>query len=68
MERGGVRMGLTRDTQASFDQMLSAQVEAKLGASNEILSWISNNLSPDDVFSEAELDQWAKENYYIKEE
>jgi hypothetical protein len=31
------------------------------------IDWISSNLSPDDVFSEKELQNWAESNGYTKE-
>ncbi len=34
---------------------------------DDAIEWIKNNLSPEDVFSEKDLDQWAEENEYTKE-
>ena len=30
------------------------------------IEWIQNNLYPEDVFSDKDLDQWAEENEYVK--
>ena len=30
-----------------------------------ICEWIANNLSPDDVFSEKALNEWAENNGYV---
>jgi len=31
------------------------------------IDWIKNNLSPDDVFSQKDLESWAEDNKYVKE-
>ena len=35
---------------------------------DDIIDWISKYLSPSDVFSEADLNQWAEDNGYVNEE
>lgn len=32
----------------------------------ELMNWIVNNMSPEDIFSESELTQWAIENGFTK--
>ena len=34
---------------------------------DDAIEWIKNNLSPEDVFRQKDLDQWAEENEYTKE-
>jgi hypothetical protein len=35
---------------------------------NDIVDWIADNLVPEDVFSEELLEDWAKDNRFVKEE
>ena len=35
---------------------------------DEFIDWISVNMAVEDVFQEESLDEWAKENGYIKQE
>ena len=32
----------------------------------ESIEWISTHLSPDDVFSESDMEQWAADNGYVQ--
>lgn len=32
------------------------------------IEWIQSNLSPDDVFSDKDLETWALENNFVEEE
>ncbi len=34
----------------------------------EVLDWVESNMSPDDVFSEEKLEEWAEEAGYIPKE
>ena len=34
---------------------------------DEAIDWISENLSPEDVFSDKDLEAWAENNDYTKE-
>lgn len=34
----------------------------------DAIGWISNNMNPQDVFSIADLKEWAEENGYIESE
>ena len=34
---------------------------------DEAIDWISNNMKPEDVFTEDRLEQWAKDSNYTKE-
>jgi hypothetical protein len=34
----------------------------------DCIGWISDKMSPEDVFSTAELGQWAEDNGYVTEE
>lgn len=35
---------------------------------NDAIDWICSNLEPDDVFSDTQLDMWAKDNGYVPED
>ena len=35
---------------------------------NDAIDWISVNFKPDAIFLQCELEQWAKDNGYIKED
>ena len=43
-------------------------VKMSHSALDNALSWISNNLDPDDVFDSKQLSDWAESNGYKKEE
>lgn len=32
------------------------------------INWIAQNLSPDDVFADSELEEWAEDNGYVKKD
>ena len=34
----------------------------------EAINWIGSNLEPEDVFSEKQLEEWAENNDYFKED
>ena len=34
---------------------------------DEAVHWIQNNLEPEDVFSDEQLEDWAEMNGYVKE-
>lgn len=34
---------------------------------DEAISWIQDNLTPDDVFSDKQLKSWAEANGYVEE-
>jgi hypothetical protein len=34
----------------------------------EAIEWIGNNMSPEDVFSECQLDEWAVDNEWVEAE
>jgi hypothetical protein len=52
-----------------FAELMEGQIEVKAstGSLDEAISWIGNNLEPDDVFSIKELELWAELNGYVKE-
>ena len=35
---------------------------------DEAISWIQDNLNPDDVFSDDDLEGWATDNGFVEEE
>lgn len=35
---------------------------------DEAIAWIKDNLSPDEVFTTEDLEKWAEERGYMKEE
>ena len=37
-------------------------------ALDNAIDWISDNLNPEDVFPVSDLETWAEENNYIKED
>lgn len=43
-------------------------LEAKDSFMDDATNWISANLSPDDIFSETQLEKWAEANGYVKAE
>lgn len=54
----------------AFAEAMSQQIdEVKISATalDEAIDWITGNLSPDDVFSEKALSDWAENNGYKKE-
>jgi hypothetical protein len=34
----------------------------------EAIEWIANNMNPEDVFSESQLDEWAVDNDWVEAE
>lgn len=34
---------------------------------DEAVEWVSKNMDPDDVFTQAQLEEWAKHNGFIEE-
>jgi hypothetical protein len=54
-------------TTASQDQ---AFIESVIPAQllEDCIGWISDRMSPEDVFSGSELSQWAEDNGYVKED
>jgi len=38
------------------------------GVLQEAINWIQANLSPEDVFSDNALEDWAEENGWVKDE
>lgn len=48
------------DASTRFDNML-ARCQPSL---DDIVSWIANNLNPEDVFDESQLAGWADDNGY----
>lgn len=51
------------------DEMRQSVDEVKMSSStlDNAISWISNKLDPDDVFSTKQLEAWAESNGYVKE-
>jgi len=61
----------TQDKQFA-EEMAASVDETTVKMSNSALdnaiSWIQDNLEPDDVFSEKKLQEWAEENGYEPKE
>lgn len=60
----------TSKEDASFAELMKDQVdEVKMSntALDNAIDWIGSNLSPDEVFSEKQLQDWAESNGYTKE-
>lgn len=56
---------------SSFAQEATSWVdEVKMSntALDNAISWMSDNLSPDDVFSHKQLSQWAENNGFVEKE
>lgn len=51
-----------KQDQAFLESMIDS------GFLERALDWISHNMSPEDVFTESALENWADENGYVKEE
>lgn len=54
----------------SFSEEMNGSVETTISHSalDNAIEWISGNLSPDDVFSEKQLKEWAENNGYAEKE
>ena len=52
-----------------FSEEISSNVDTIVNttALDTAISWIGNNLSPEDVFSERQLSDWSEANGYTKE-
>jgi hypothetical protein len=48
-----------------FKEEIADQLPADL--LDTAINWITRNLSPDEVFDEKQLDDWADDNGYVKE-
>lgn len=47
------------------DQFIESVISTTL--LEESIEWISSNMSPDDVFSESDLEQWAADEGYVQD-
>ncbi len=56
-------MSTTYSQEAAFRDTLIGN-----GLLEDAIAWIKKNMSPEDVFPESELAEWADENGYVKEE
>jgi len=45
----------------------TAEVSISSSALDTAISWISNHLSPDEVFDVKDLNDWAESNGFVKE-
>ena len=52
----------TKQDRAFIESVIPAQLL------EDCIGWISDKMSPEDVFSTAELSQWAEDNGYVKED
>ena len=50
-----------------FNEMLHEHLRQD-SSLERCIEWIRNNMNPDDVFSESDLDVWADNNGYVNEE
>ena len=64
-------MSIIRSTTGSQDtsaeHMLKKNVEFRVDSYN-LVAWVQENFSPEDVFPEDELETWAKGKGWVKEE
>jgi hypothetical protein len=53
----------------AFLELMQSNAEVKMSTASldEAIDWIKNNLKPDDVFDNKELESWAESNGYIQE-
>jgi len=51
----------------SDNQKFSESVFNASSALDNAIDWIADNLNPEDVFPQSDLETWADENDYIKE-
>ena len=54
----------------SFAELMKDSIdEVKMSTSSldNAIEWIGENLQPEDVFSEKELERWAESNGFVKE-
>ena len=64
-------MSMIRSTTGSQDtsaeHMLKKNVEFRVDSYNLVV-WVQENFTPEDVFEEDELETWAKKNGWAKDE
>jgi hypothetical protein len=59
----------TMSQERAFLELMQSNAEVKMSTASldEAIDWIKNNLKPDDVFDNKELESWAESNGYIQE-
>lgn len=50
-----------------LDDMMNS-VEAAIDLQGVLVEWMKDNLEPDDIFTDSQLEQWSEKNGYTKEE
>lgn len=62
-------MATTKQDSQFKDFIADNVIAASLPSStlDDVLDWIRDNLEPDDVFTEKDLDRWAESNDYKKD-
>lgn len=62
-------MATTKQDRQFKDFVVENVISANLPSStlDDILDWIRENVDPDQVFTEKQMDAWAESNGYIKE-
>ena len=61
-------MNLTYQQEQNFRNTVANAMNINTSLLEDMLEWIKNNLQPDDVFSVKELEDWALDCGFIKEE
>lgn len=60
-------MSTTTKQDKDFASELAGEVRLEPSALQTAIDWIKDNLKPDDVFSDKDLETWAENNGYTKE-
>jgi hypothetical protein len=56
----------TGSQDSSAEKMIKEHIDIRFDAYHLVL-WVSENFSPEDVFDDRYLSDWAEENGYVKE-
>lgn len=56
----------TSSQEKQFQSLLQDQIPRSI--LEDSLSWVRDNLSPDDVFTTSQLESWAEGEGYVKKE
>ncbi len=57
-----------KDFASSMEDEVKMEATVGNGALDSAIFWIKRNLNPDDVFDESDLQSWAENNGYKKDE
>lgn len=60
-------MGTSREQDNAFLQEVITPAMRKQNILEEVIDWIGNNITPDQVYTESQLKAWAEREGYTKE-